>query len=65
MTSAPPPPSMVSLPEPVVMVLAAEEPGDGQRRGRDRRVEILEIGNDGGIADGLVGARSNGEIDRP
>src|SRR5450755_952438 len=106
MTSAPPPPSMVSLPEPVVMVLAPDEPvtiraelsaeastfsklvtltvspvvwstpagavdgvvagtagdgvgrrrtGDGQRRRQRRTIDVLEVGDVGGIAGGLVG----------
>ena len=46
-----------------VIVLAAEEPVTVSAVVIDRRVEVLEIGDAGGIAGGLVGARSNREID--
>ena len=38
--------------------------GDGQRRGDDRRVEVLEIGDADAVADGLVGSGRDREIDR-
>ena len=62
MTSAPPPPSIVSLPEPVVIVLAAAEPVTRQR-GRERGgIEVFEIADADAVAGGLVGAGATAKL---
>src|SRR5438034_1020253 len=70
MTSAPPPPSILSLPVPPVMTFAAAGRDDiGERRARDRehrterrRVQVLEIGDGDLITRRLVDIGRDGEI---
>ena len=45
---------MVSSPEPVVMMLAEDEPGDRDRGRKRRRVDVLEIEDFDAVAGGLV-----------
>ena len=62
-TSAPPPPSMVSLPEPVLIVFAADDAVTVSADRHDRRVEVLEIRDADAVAGRLVGAGGHREID--
>ena len=61
MTSAPPPPSTMSLPEPVVMLLAALEPVTVSAVDQRTGIQVLEIRDQNRVAGGLVGARRDRE----